>query len=90
MTLNSTARVILFGLALVLVGRTDDQQSQQTAMNVAMCALAIRSGLLTRQSGLQLSQLGATGLEFQRKAEAGRVPSDDVPHHKLSIAQTTF
>jgi hypothetical protein len=72
MELNATPIVILFGLALALVGRTSDQQTQQTAINAAMCALAIRSGLSTGRSGLQLSQLGATGLEFRRKAEAAR------------------
>jgi hypothetical protein len=63
MTLNFTPLVILFGLALVLVGRTDDQQTQQTAMNVSMCLLAIRSGSSDRRSGLQTSQLYETGCE---------------------------
>ena len=69
---NSTPIVILFIVALALVGQTSDQQTQQTAMNAAMCALAIRSGLSARRSGLQFGQLGATGLKFQRKAEAAR------------------
>jgi hypothetical protein len=72
MNFNATPIVILFGLALALVDRTSDQQTQQTAMNAAMCALAIRSGLSARRSGLQFGQLGATGLEFQLKAEAAR------------------
>ena len=44
MTLNFMPLVILFGLALLLVGRTNDQQTQQTAMNMSICVLAIRSG----------------------------------------------
>ena len=41
MTLNFMPLVILFGLALLLVGRTNDQQTQQTAMNMSICVLAI-------------------------------------------------
>jgi hypothetical protein len=70
MKLSSTSLIILFGFVLLLIGQTSDQQTQQSAMNAAMCALAIRSGLSTRRSGIQLSQLCATGLEFERKAEA--------------------
>jgi hypothetical protein len=72
MKLNSTPFVIVLGLPLFLLGRTSDQQAQQIAMNATMCVLAIRSGLSIRQSALQLSQLRATGLEFQRRAEAAR------------------
>ena len=41
MTFNFMPLVILFGLALLLVGRTNDQQTQQTAMNMSICVLAI-------------------------------------------------
>ena len=51
MKLSSTSLVISFGFVLLLIGRTSDQQTQQSAMNAAMCALAIRSGLSTRRSG---------------------------------------
>jgi hypothetical protein len=61
MTLNFMPLVILFGLALLLVGRTNDQQTQQTAMNMSICVLAIRSGFSNRRSGLQTNQLCATG-----------------------------
>ena len=57
MTLNFMPLVILFGLALLLVGRTNDQQTQQTAMNMSICILAIRSGFSNRRSGLQTNQL---------------------------------
>ena len=40
MTFNFMPLVILFGLALLLVGRTNDQQTQQTAMNMSICVLA--------------------------------------------------
>ena len=60
MTLNFMPLVILFGLALLLVGRTNDQQTQQTAMNMSVCVLAIRSGFSNRRSGLQTNQLCAT------------------------------
>jgi hypothetical protein len=74
MTLQITPLVTLFGLALLLVGQTSDPQTQQTTMNVAMCVLAIRSGLSTRRFGLQ-SQLFATSFELRCKAEAVR----DIP-----------
>jgi hypothetical protein len=41
MTLNLMPLVILFGLALLLVVRTNDQQTQQNAMNMSICVLAI-------------------------------------------------
>ena len=68
MTLQITPLVTLFGLALLLVGQTSEPQTQQTTMNVAMCVLAIGSGLSIRRSGLQSTQLCATSLELQRKA----------------------
>jgi hypothetical protein len=61
MTLNFMPLVILFGLALLLVGRTNDQQTQQTAMNMGISVLAIRSGFSNRRSGLQTNQLCSTG-----------------------------
>jgi hypothetical protein len=71
MTLKITPLVVaLFGLALLLVGRTSDLQTQRTTMNAAMCVLAIRAGLSTRRSGLQSNQLRATSFELRRKAEA--------------------
>ena len=63
MTLNFMPLVILFGLALLLVGRTNDQQTQQTAMNISICVLAIRSGFSNRRSGLQTNQFCATAFE---------------------------
>jgi hypothetical protein len=72
MTLKITPLVSLVGLALFLVGQTSDLQTQQTAMNVGMCLLAIRSGLSTRRSGLKSNQLCATSFELRRKAEAVR------------------
>jgi hypothetical protein len=57
MTLNFMPLVILFGLALLLVGRTNDQQTQQAAMNMSICVLAILSGFSNRRSGLQANQL---------------------------------
>jgi hypothetical protein len=75
MTLQITPLVTLFGLALLLVGQTSDPQTQQTTMNVAMCVLAIRSGLSTRRFGLQSNQLFATSFELRCKAEAVR----DIP-----------
>ena len=51
MTLNFMPLVILFGLALLLVGRTNDQQTQQTAMNMSICVLAIRSGFFKSSIG---------------------------------------
>ena len=68
MTLKITPVVIPFGLALLLVGQISDPQTQQTTMNVAMCVLAIGSGLAIRRSGLQSTHLCATSLELQRKA----------------------
>ena len=41
MALNFVPLVIVFGLALLLVGRSSDQQTQQTAMNMSICVLAI-------------------------------------------------
>jgi hypothetical protein len=75
MALNVTPLVILFGLVLVLVGRTDDQQPQQTAMNVSMCVLAIRSGSSNRRSGLQTNQLCETGCEGWAQAAMKQAPS---------------
>jgi hypothetical protein len=73
MTLKITPLVtLLFGFALLLVGQMSDLQTQQTTMNVAMCVLAIRSGLSTRRYGLQSNQLCATSLKLQRKAGAVR------------------
>ena len=68
MTLNFMPLVILFGLALLLVGRTNDQQTQQTAMNMSICVLAIRSGFSNRRSGLQANQLCAMGLRWAQAA----------------------
>jgi hypothetical protein len=70
-TLNAML-VILFGLTLLLVGRTNDQQTQQAATNESICVLAIRSGLSTRGSGVQLSQVYATGLGVHGRAESAR------------------
>ena len=69
MTLNFMPLVILFGLALLLVGRTNDQQTQQTAMNMSICVLAIRSGFSNRRSGLQTNQLCATGFRGGRRTQ---------------------
>ena len=69
MTLNFMPLVILFGLALLLVGRTNDQQTQQTAMNISICVLAIRSGFSNRRSGLQTNQLCATGFRGGRRPQ---------------------
>jgi hypothetical protein len=60
MALNFVPMVIVFGLALLLVGRSSDQQTQQTAMNMSICVLAIRSGFSNRRSGLQTNQLSTT------------------------------
>ena len=63
MTLNLMPLAILFGLALVLVGRTNDQQTQQNAMNMSICVLAIRSGFSNRRSGFQTNlSTGCRGL----------------------------
>ena len=69
MILNFMPLVILFGLALLLVGRTNDQQTQQTAMNISICVLAIRSGFSNRRSGLQTNQLCATGFRGGRRTQ---------------------
>ena len=79
MTLNFMPLVILFGLALLLVGRTNDQQTQQTAMNMSICVLAIRSGFSNRRSGLQTNQLCATGFR------AGRRPQYEIVDGPLGV-----
>jgi hypothetical protein len=72
MTLEITPFVTLFSLALLLVGQTSDLQTHRSTLNVAMCVLAIRSGVSTRRYGLQSDQLCATSFELRRKAEAVR------------------
>ena len=79
MTLNFMPLVILFGLALLLVGRTNDQQTQQTAMNMSICVLAIRSGFSNRRSGLQTNQLCATGFR------GGRGPQYEIVDGPLGV-----
>ena len=79
MTLNFMPLVILFGLALLLVGRTNDQQTQQTAMNMSICVLAIRSGFSNRRSGLQTNQLCATGFR------GGRRPQYEIVDRPLGV-----
>ena len=55
MTPGSTLSLTLFALALVGVVRASDPQIQQSCMNVAVCALAVRSGFLAdRRSDLQV------------------------------------
>jgi stage V sporulation protein SpoVS len=46
---------MLFALALAGVVRANDPQIQQSCMNVAVCALAVRSGFLAdRRADLQM------------------------------------
>jgi stage V sporulation protein SpoVS len=46
---------MLFALALTGVVRANDPQTQQSCMNVAVCALAVRSGFLAdKRSDLQI------------------------------------
>jgi hypothetical protein len=54
MKLSSLLLITLFALAVALVARANDQQTQQAAMNAAVCLLAIRAGLSSsRRSDLQ-------------------------------------
>jgi hypothetical protein len=95
MTLNFMPLVILFGLALLLVGRTNDQQTQQTAMNMSICVLAIRSGFSNRRSGLQTNQLCATGFRGGRRPQyesSGKQPKRTHGHFwkpPLGLQSTT-
>jgi hypothetical protein len=55
MTIRSTLPFLLFALALAAVARAGDQQTQQCCVNVVVCGLAVRSGLLAnRRSDLQV------------------------------------
>ena len=54
MTLSSTLPIVLFALALTGVTRAENQQAQQSCVNVAICLLAVRSrSLPDRRSDLQ-------------------------------------
>ena len=55
MTPGSILSLMLFALALAGVVRASDLQIQQSCMNVAVCALAVRSGFLAdRRSDFQI------------------------------------
>jgi stage V sporulation protein SpoVS len=55
MILGTTLSLMLFALALTGVVRANDPQIQQSCLNVAVCALAVRSGFLAdRRSDLQI------------------------------------
>jgi hypothetical protein len=41
---SSSLVTVLFALTVVVVVRANDQQTQQAAMNAAVCLLAIRAG----------------------------------------------
>ena len=69
MTLNFRPLVILFGLALLLVGRTNDQQTQQTAMNMSICVLVTRSGFWNSPIRPSTNQLCATGFRGGRRPQ---------------------
>ena len=71
MTLNLMPLVILFGLGLLLVGRTNDQQTQQNAMNMSICVLAIRGFQIADQAFLQTTPV-------RRIVEAGRRPQHEI------------
>ena len=82
MTLNLMPLVILFGLGLLLVGRTNDQQTQPNAMNMSICVLAIRGFQIADQAFLQTTPV-------RRIVEAGRRPQHEIvappqcPQHGL-------
>jgi hypothetical protein len=55
MKLTAVLPLVAFGLALTAVGKTNDQQAQQTFVNAAIGALAIRAGSSpNRRTDLQL------------------------------------
>jgi hypothetical protein len=57
MKLSSSLAITLFALAIALVARANDQQTQQAAMNAAVCLLSIRAGASSdRRSDLQAHQ----------------------------------
>jgi hypothetical protein len=45
MKCSSILPIVVFALALIGVVRANDQQTQQTCVNAAICLLAVRSGL---------------------------------------------
>jgi hypothetical protein len=49
MKLSSTLPVLLFALALTGVVRANNQQTQQSCVNTAICLLAVRSRLVPGQ-----------------------------------------
>ena len=67
MTVNLVPLVNLFGLGLLLVGRTNDQQTQQNVMNMSICVLAIRGFQIADHAVLQTTPV-------RRIVEAGRRP----------------
>jgi hypothetical protein len=55
MKLTAMLPLVAFGLALTVVVKTNDQQAQQTFINAAIGALAVRAGSSpNRRSDLQL------------------------------------
>ena len=65
MKLTAVLPFVAFVLALTAVVKTNDQQAQQGSINVAIGALAIRSGSSpNRRSDLQLHYGSLATLEF--------------------------
>ena len=74
MKLSSTLPILLLALALTGVARANNQQTQQSCVNAAICLLAVRSGLLPdRRSDLQVRH---TSLAFCERR--GLIASDTI------------
>jgi stage V sporulation protein SpoVS len=76
MTPGSTLSLMLFALALAGVVRASDPQIQQSCMNVAVCALAVRSGFFAdRRSDLQLRPVSLFASDQRSRGSALVNPS---------------
>jgi hypothetical protein len=69
MKLSSLLLIVSFALTVAVVVRSNDQQTQQVAMNAAVCLLAIRAGSSSaRRSDLQVHH---KPLVFRRLGDLG-------------------
>jgi len=69
MKLSSLLLIVSFALIVAVVVRSNDQQTQQVAMNAAVCLLAIRAGSSSaRRSDLQVHH---KPLVFRRLEDLG-------------------